>query len=240
MTNVGVDAMSKWILWKISKVMLRFLRREVTLSSHHITSLGIAPRHSDSAANANPSALTMAGIVRQIPSRILELAIKAKTLSMKISDSSVFIEFPMRPTAPGFGGISLQIFTLDAPWRRRDTAKNVLRMSWSLSVCNLLSNVNPKQNFVTISNAIIKQSNLLLTLCILIDADLPVDKINECMGDPEADVDNRVLKIEQEMQVILIMLFTLHFFKRPLCFIISNHSGVSNNDILYRFSFIHC
>ncbi|XP_023544796.1 vacuolar-sorting receptor 6-like [Cucurbita pepo subsp. pepo] len=30
---------------------------------------------------------------------------------------------------------------------------------------------------------------------------LPVDKINECMGDPEADVENKVLKVEQEMQI---------------------------------------
>lgn len=50
----------------------------------------------------------------------------------------------------------------------------------------------------------------LLVLCILIDADLPVDKINECMGDPEADVENKVLKTEQEMQVI-IMFFYLTF-----------------------------
>ncbi|KAI6704832.1 hypothetical protein NL676_007794 [Syzygium grande] len=30
---------------------------------------------------------------------------------------------------------------------------------------------------------------------------LPIDKIKRCMGDPEADVENEVLKIEQELQV---------------------------------------
>ncbi|KAK6931969.1 PA domain [Dillenia turbinata] len=30
---------------------------------------------------------------------------------------------------------------------------------------------------------------------------LPIEKIKKCMGDPDADVDNEVLKIEQEMQV---------------------------------------
>lgn len=30
---------------------------------------------------------------------------------------------------------------------------------------------------------------------------LPVEKINKCMGDPEADTENQVLKIEQEVQV---------------------------------------
>lgn len=31
--------------------------------------------------------------------------------------------------------------------------------------------------------------------------DLPIDKIKKCMGNPEADVDNEVLKTEQELQV---------------------------------------
>ena len=31
--------------------------------------------------------------------------------------------------------------------------------------------------------------------------DLPVEKIKDCMGDPEADVENDVLKIEQDRQV---------------------------------------
>lgn len=31
--------------------------------------------------------------------------------------------------------------------------------------------------------------------------DLPVEKIKYCMGDPEADVENDVLKIEQDRQV---------------------------------------
>lgn len=30
---------------------------------------------------------------------------------------------------------------------------------------------------------------------------LPVDKIKKCMGDPEADVENEVLKNEQDKQV---------------------------------------
>lgn len=33
---------------------------------------------------------------------------------------------------------------------------------------------------------------------------MPLDKVKECMGDPEADADNPVLKKEQELQV--------HFF----------------------------
>lgn len=37
----------------------------------------------------------------------------------------------------------------------------------------------------------------------LIAADLPVDKIKKCMGNPEDDVENAVLKAEQEIQVIL-------------------------------------
>lgn len=74
---------------------------------------------------------------------------------------------------------------------------------------------------------------------MLNDADLPVDKINECMGDPEADVENKVLKVEQEMQVT-IMFFTLLFFKQPLYFIIANNPGVSNTDILYCFSINNC
>ena len=34
---------------------------------------------------------------------------------------------------------------------------------------------------------------------------LPLDKINECMGDPEKDQDNPVLKNEQDSQVGLIL-----------------------------------
>lgn len=30
---------------------------------------------------------------------------------------------------------------------------------------------------------------------------LPIEKIQKCMGDPEADVDNEVLKLEQDSQV---------------------------------------
>ncbi|KAJ8758647.1 hypothetical protein K2173_000368 [Erythroxylum novogranatense] len=36
---------------------------------------------------------------------------------------------------------------------------------------------------------------------VLKSLDLPVDKIKNCMGDPEADVDNEVLKTEQERQL---------------------------------------
>ncbi|MCI22820.1 vacuolar-sorting receptor 6-like, partial [Trifolium medium] len=31
--------------------------------------------------------------------------------------------------------------------------------------------------------------------------DLPIDKIKKCIGDPEADVENEVLKIEQTAQI---------------------------------------
>lgn len=37
------------------------------------------------------------------------------------------------------------------------------------------------------------------------NADLPLDKIRTCVGDPEADVENEVLKTEQELQVILCL-----------------------------------
>ncbi|KAF2289259.1 hypothetical protein GH714_032530 [Hevea brasiliensis] len=36
---------------------------------------------------------------------------------------------------------------------------------------------------------------------VLKSLDLPIDKIKKCMGDPEADVENEVLKTEQELQV---------------------------------------
>ncbi|CAK7335942.1 unnamed protein product [Dovyalis caffra] len=36
---------------------------------------------------------------------------------------------------------------------------------------------------------------------VLKSLDLPVEKINKCVGDPEADVENEVLKTEQEQQV---------------------------------------
>lgn len=32
-------------------------------------------------------------------------------------------------------------------------------------------------------------------------ADLPLEKIRKCIGDPEADTENQVLKTEQELQV---------------------------------------
>lgn len=37
-------------------------------------------------------------------------------------------------------------------------------------------------------------------------SDLPIEKIKMCMGDPEADVENQVLKTEQEVQVTLLIL----------------------------------
>jgi hypothetical protein len=33
---------------------------------------------------------------------------------------------------------------------------------------------------------------------------LPLDKIEKCMGDPEADQDNEILKNEQEKQVLFV------------------------------------
>lgn len=35
----------------------------------------------------------------------------------------------------------------------------------------------------------------------LFAADLPIDKIKKCMGNPEDDAENEVLKAEQEIQV---------------------------------------
>lgn len=35
-----------------------------------------------------------------------------------------------------------------------------------------------------------------------VNVDLPIEKIHKCMGDPEADVENDVLKNEQLVQVI--------------------------------------
>lgn len=37
---------------------------------------------------------------------------------------------------------------------------------------------------------------------------LPVEKINKCMGDPNADTENQVLKIEQDLQVFSLLLCT--------------------------------
>lgn len=34
---------------------------------------------------------------------------------------------------------------------------------------------------------------------------LPLDKIKECMGDPNADVDNALLKAEQDRQVCFLI-----------------------------------
>lgn len=41
----------------------------------------------------------------------------------------------------------------------------------------------------------------------MINADLPIEKIQKCMGDPLADVENEVLKNEQIVQVNLYFFF---------------------------------
>lgn len=51
----------------------------------------------------------------------------------------------------------------------------------------------------------------------LIDVDLPIEKIKKCMGDPEADVENEVLKTEQVVQVNFYVF--LHFAASKLIFI---------------------
>lgn len=38
---------------------------------------------------------------------------------------------------------------------------------------------------------------------------LPIDKIKKCIGDPEADVENELLKTEQELQVIQLLRKTI-------------------------------
>lgn len=38
---------------------------------------------------------------------------------------------------------------------------------------------------------------------------IPVEKINKCMGDPEADTENQVLKTEQELQVEILFAFLI-------------------------------
>lgn len=43
---------------------------------------------------------------------------------------------------------------------------------------------------------------MVSNISILIDADISIEKIKNCMGDPEADVENDVLKTEQLVQVI--------------------------------------
>jgi len=43
--------------------------------------------------------------------------------------------------------------------------------------------------------------------------DLPVDKIKKCMGDPEADVENEVLKNEQQVQVIYLIFIAMSLEK---------------------------
>ena len=40
---------------------------------------------------------------------------------------------------------------------------------------------------------------------IIMNTDLPIEKIKKCMGDPEADVENEVLKSEQQHQVTFII-----------------------------------
>jgi hypothetical protein len=42
-----------------------------------------------------------------------------------------------------------------------------------------------------------------------IESDLPIDDIKKCMGNPEADVENEVLKTEQQLQVLLLISFPL-------------------------------
>lgn len=48
-----------------------------------------------------------------------------------------------------------------------------------------------------------------------IESDLPIDKIKKCMGDPEANTENAVLKTEQELQVMLLILFNFSSFHNP-------------------------
>lgn len=43
--------------------------------------------------------------------------------------------------------------------------------------------------------------------------DLPVDKIKKCMGDPEADVENEVLKNEQQVQVKYLIFIVISLEK---------------------------
>lgn len=48
---------------------------------------------------------------------------------------------------------------------------------------------------------------------------LPSDKISKCMGDPEADVDNDVLRTEQLLQVqhtCLAKVLSLDFDRQPI------------------------
>lgn len=44
---------------------------------------------------------------------------------------------------------------------------------------------------------------------LYINTGLPIDKIKKCIGDPEADVENELLKTEQELQVIQLLQKTI-------------------------------
>lgn len=59
-----------------------------------------------------------------------------------------------------------------------------------------------------------------------------LEKINDCVGDPDADVENRVLKAEQDLQVSFLkckktktitVFFFVHFFRSLCCFMIVLH-----------------
>lgn len=45
------------------------------------------------------------------------------------------------------------------------------------------------------------QNFVSLLIFVVNYIDLPADKIKECMGDPEADAENEILKSEQDKQV---------------------------------------
>lgn len=65
------------------------------------------------------------------------------------------------------------------------------------------------------------------------DADLPVEKIEKCMGDPEADVENEVLSIEQELQVILVIWFAIFRSCSP-----NRPSNSTTTDFLSKLKYI--
>lgn len=42
------------------------------------------------------------------------------------------------------------------------------------------------------------------------DSDIDLKKVDKCIGDPDADVENPILKAEQESQVCLFVTYWLH------------------------------
>ena len=128
----------------------------------------------------------------------------------------------------GGGGTMWQTFRFDAQWRRRNTGQNVLKKYWNPFV--MLSVPWPKfllgvEKRVAICDFCecgflltwgVCSHWVLLTLQLFLVAAINVDDVRKCMGDPEADQDNPILKNEQDAQVRLCRLWNGFKFCPPL------------------------